>query len=494
MKAPNTSQWLRISSFILFSTSLFFLIGCSDNLGGISESEFDTQSSTSQQLNAYVDENDDGIVGEASTTFLGKKLLSASKHSGNGNAGDMQIDDATKINFETPALGSDARLTLDPYIDEASGIEFTAVTDFGGVDGVVGLVKNLSTSACVDPPDGNQKLGTAPGARPGFIGLSAFPIKATFPQVIHPPVRVTVSFQSIAGSTVRVTMFDDAGNEVARTEKEIAPSGGTCGFPGDPTGREMLAVSSNRSVAYVIMENASNSDSGGFVTVIDDFTINRNPRREDDGLDDGLVAYYPFNGNAQDASATGNDGTVFGASLAADKFGNDNSAYSFDGINDYILVSDDNTLDISESITIAAWIKPVDTDSDYIVGKRSLEVGGNVYSLDIFPGTMRSVLQTGIGAGTASVSGSSEIVGNEWQHIAVTWDGETIKGYYNGLLEDTRDYSGLIKLSAGDVEIGRYSGGVPAPYFNGLIDEVRIYNTALSQNEILDIMNQGEIL
>ena len=53
---------------------------------------------------------------------------------------------------------------------------------------------------------------------------------------------------------------------------------------------------------------------------------------------EGLVAYYPFNGNANDESTDGHDGTVYGATLTTDRFGNSNSAYSFDGINDYICV------------------------------------------------------------------------------------------------------------------------------------------------------------
>ena len=53
-------------------------------------------------------------------------------------------------------------------------------------------------------------------------------------------------------------------------------------------------------------------------------------------LSDGLVAYYPFNGNADDESGNGNHGTVNGATLTIDRFGNENSAYSFDGIDDYI--------------------------------------------------------------------------------------------------------------------------------------------------------------
>ena len=75
------------------------------------------------------------------------------------------------------------------------------------------------------------------------------------------------------------------------------------------------------------------------------------------GLEDGLRAYYPFNGNANDESGSGNDGIVYGATLTEDRFINSDSAYSFDGVDDYIDVGDDNSLKMTDAITISAWVK-----------------------------------------------------------------------------------------------------------------------------------------
>ena len=61
---------------------------------------------------------------------------------------------------------------------------------------------------------------------------------------------------------------------------------------------------------------------------------------------DGLIAYYPFNRNANDESENGNHGTVYGATLTTDRFGNPDSAYSFDGVDDYIEVAPSSNLDI----------------------------------------------------------------------------------------------------------------------------------------------------
>src|SRR5580704_12112208 len=76
-------------------------------------------------------------------------------------------------------------------------------------------------------------------------------------------------------------------------------------------------------------------------------------------LTNGLVAYYPFNGNANDASGNGNNGMVFGATLATDRFGNANSAYYFDGISAYITVPLSNTV-FSGDFTASIWFNAID--------------------------------------------------------------------------------------------------------------------------------------
>jgi hypothetical protein len=82
-------------------------------------------------------------------------------------------------------------------------------------------------------------------------------------------------------------------------------------------------------------------------------------------------------------------------------------------------------------------------------------------------------------------------VADQWQQIAVTWNGSIITVYYNGQPDGTAAFTqGPIQTSTGDLEIGFYSGGVPVPYFYGSIDEVRIYNYALSASEIQALYNE----
>ena len=215
-----------------------------------------------------------------------------------------------------------------------------------------------------------------------------------------------------------------------------------------------------------------------------------------DGVGDaceGLVAYFPFKGSANDRSGSANHGTVDGATLSQDQFGNTESAYDFDGSGDSIIIPDAATLDITNEITISAWIRPDITSGKYIVLKRNLtSAGGGVYSLDILPGTVRAVFQTGTlsSPGNRSVVGTTPIASDlSWQHIAVAYDGSTVTVYYNGAPDGSGTYSAgpLIPVSSGDLEIGYYSGASPNIYFDGGIDDVRIYNRVLSPGEIQDL-------
>lgn len=201
---------------------------------------------------------------------------------------------------------------------------------------------------------------------------------------------------------------------------------------------------------------------------------------------EGLVAYYPFNGNARDASGYGNDGTIYGATLSADRFGNDNSSYCFDGLNDYIDVAHADIFDFTDQITLTAWIKPVEVSGTYVITKSAYASGGAVISLDIYPGKTRAIFRKPGSSSTFGAVGATEILPDVWQHVAVTWDGSIVKVFYNGLLDATGTYSGQMEESTGSFSIGLYPGGAPPPYFNGCIDEIRIFTRALSETEILE--------
>lgn len=184
------------------------------------------------------------------------------------------------IDFETPSLGTADRRINNPYTDVVLGVTFTSAPTVGVTDAVVGLVKNRVTSACVEPADTNQKLGTGRQAfaPEGSIGLGGFPIRATFSIPISAsllePLFVSVEFQASSGTRLRLRLFDPDGSELVSVAEPALPADGTCGYPGGPRARKVLSVTVARPVAFALMEEV---EPDGRVFVIDNFTFGLRP-------------------------------------------------------------------------------------------------------------------------------------------------------------------------------------------------------------------------
>ena len=212
-------------------------------------------------------------------------------------------------------------------------------------------------------------------------------------------------------------------------------------------------------------------------------------------LSDGLVAHYQFNGNANDESGNGNNGTVFGAALTTDRFGNPNSAYSFDGTDDGILIPESGSLNngnFQSGYTIAAWIKPtgLPTESGY-----KMIVSTNGFGLRLL--TYESDPDVKLEAhhchsqGTSSWPPFAPMPRDSWYFTVTTWDGST--GEWKMFLDSTPSYS-ITKIDLEEfspshpdqVAIGQDSW-YDRWYFEGTIDDVRIYNRALSDSEVTEL-------
>jgi len=204
-----------------------------------------------------------------------------------------------------------------------------------------------------------------------------------------------------------------------------------------------------------------------------------------------MVSYWKFNegsGNVAYDAVGDNDGTVIGATWTTS--GVCGGALYFDGSYDYVIVPDDDTLDITDEITLEAWIKPEVTNIAYVLIKRSSAAGGVVYTLDIYPGKVRGFVVDPNGGNHGGI-GTTTIKVDEWQHIALTYDGTTVKIFYNGVKEASSAFSGTIATSTGSVEIGLYSGGAGPPMFKGYIDEPAIYDRGLTEGEIKERYEDG---
>ncbi len=197
---------------------------------------------------------------------------------------------------------------------------------------------------------------------------------------------------------------------------------------------------------------------------------------------EGLVAYYPFNGNANDESGNGNDGIGNGVALTTDRNDDPDSAYSF-GTGNYIRVYDDSSLDITDAITLAAWIYRASATT----GWQSVFCKGDTSSKDSPYAFLLQYNKLELLLNRTRLVGSMDIPINQWIHIATTWDGSVVKFYVNGI-EDSKTAIYTTKLSTID---GNFLIGSDPPgntdYFFGKIDEGYIYNRALSASEILSL-------
>ena len=199
----------------------------------------------------------------------------------------------------------------------------------------------------------------------------------------------------------------------------------------------------------------------------------------------GLVAYYPFNGNANDESGNGLNGTPVGALLATDRFGNANSAYSFDGQDDEITVQPNSLLDITGPISLAAWIYPLEQKTQEIVRRSAAAIGP--YGLST-SGTGDIIFELSFSGVLQQVRKSGYTL-NAWSLIGGTYDGNAMKLYVNGSLVTTKSISGSIDQSPNDVFLIGTRLRQWSNTFHGLLDDIRIYNRELSASEILALYN-----
>ena len=224
-------------------------------------------------------------------------------------------------------------------------------------------------------------------------------------------------------------------------------------------------------------------------------------------LNTGLVAYYPFNGDANDYSGYNNHPNHVGAVLTTDRFGMPDSAYSFlGGTNDYIQVPNSSSINVN-TFTISFWAKFADLERNHVMldkrnGQWHRNYGLYFYADDSQPaGFPQDYLAVIIGDNTFAPTDYSnaafwpvDLSLDEFYFIAATYDQSYLVLYLNGVPISTK----LIHMPGitgpGDLFIGAH--GMAPSYsgrFYGVLDEVRIYNRALSESEIAELYGGVEI-
>jgi len=232
--------------------------------------------------------------------------------------------------------------------------------------------------------------------------------------------------------------------------------------------------------------NKANPVVGGSGHVlVDDIRVSRSlpvqPETGAEPVDPGtgnLVASYSFEDNVQDGSGNGLDGVVVGNPFFVE--GAVGKAIAFDGINDSVFLGDNPAFDITEQITISAWVKPNDAGD----GQHNPYVskGDHTYALKHASNNSIEFFIYDGGWYTANVSVDATF-NDEWHHVLGTYDGLEVKTYVDGLLGATTAHTGTIAVQAHNLTIAVNSEET-SRYYYGSVDEVKIYNRALSRGEV----------
>jgi len=192
----------------------------------------------------------------------------------------------------------------------------------------------------------------------------------------------------------------------------------------------------------------------------------------------GLVGYWPFNGNANDESGNGNNGTNNGATLTTDRFGNTNSAYNFDGINDNIGLG--NFFNYT-SFSISMWVKPGNQNGHAVIIDNNHASSNNW----VFQ-TISNFSNNGY-----NFINSNEVLlsTNNWNHVILSYSLGVVRVYLNGNLVTETPWS-LNYNNSPSLFLG-YWQAANARFWKGDMDDIGIWNRALTQQEITNIFNSS---
>jgi len=215
-----------------------------------------------------------------------------------------------------------------------------------------------------------------------------------------------------------------------------------------------------------------------------------------------LVAHWPLDaaeGNVlPDASGNGHDATFGDRAEGLPVFapGMHGQALRMDGaLEQFLTVAGSEALNFDGPFTAMAWLKPVARNATYEVlcfkGDKSGDPPWPGWRLRYF--WTRAVLQVGSPDGAEPTVSSAEwsVPAGFWTHIAGTWDGEKLRMYVNGVERAAVEFAGTIAPQNRQMVMGNYMGRKNAYAFTGLLDDVRVFKGALTQEQVFEQASQA---
>jgi hypothetical protein len=205
--------------------------------------------------------------------------------------------------------------------------------------------------------------------------------------------------------------------------------------------------------------------------------------------DDALVAHYSFDGTLKDSSGNGNDGSAVGTVTYVP--GPLGMAAVFDG-KSYVQVSDSSSLDLGKEFTFSVWLNedPIEVDkSRGILTKLESDLNPTIPAFTVSERSMQPELQRYDASDTidfSALSSGKRIDAHRWQLLTITYDGESIRFFLNGELFSQKESAGGTRLSgsSGKLQIGMVTLQDGKVFYSGRMDDLRIYDRALAQQEI----------
>ena len=240
------------------------------------------------------------------------------------------------------------------------------------------------------------------------------------------------------------------------------------------------------------IDNARNSTSNNFAFVNVSVSDASNNVSAFIDWNNSLVGWWGLEqGNGTffaDSSSYGNNGTCTGATCPNVTIGMRGKAYKFDGVDDYVEVNYEDSINLTNDLSIGVWIKTINSDcvQNYGIVTRGTDVAFHITTNDVL-----RVYASNSSGGAQAVLGTTDVCDGNWHHVAVTYNLSNWILYLDGNKEATNNgITGALSGLNQPTRIGWYSGG-GAYYFNGTIDEVQIFSRALSAEEINASYNAG---
>ena len=317
-------------------------------------------------------------------------------------------------------------------------------------------------------PDTTAPTVTAVSPLSGATGVGVQPsITATFSEGMSSSTITTTTFElrNSAGTAVSAAVSYDGATRIAT----LTPS---------------LALANSATYTATVRGGSGGVKDLAGNALAADYRWSFTTAAPSAPIVNGLVAAYAFSEGTGltvvDLSGQNNVGTVSGAAWTTS--GRYGSGLRFDGVDDWVTVADAATLDLTTGMTLEAWVYPTAQTSAHTVLLKET-AAGLAYSLYAHEnGAPVTWVRLDGAASSNSATGTSSLPLNTWTHLAATFDGSTLRLFVNAAQVGSRTIGGSLVQSTGALRLG---GNAPwGEYFAGVIDEVRVYNRALTASEI----------